>query len=324
MGIAELFKKKPKQGPGFGIIESYNVADNLGEIRLAGGALLRFGKTACNGFEPAIGVKVHVVSVGAHPRGGRRAESVIVDPEDTEYAKKVAARDSEAAPAAHPERHPLPKRRIDIDLQRRLENIGAVNVLVRGGRDPAQLYLAVNVNGEGVIDAHRPSVDFRFDVERIASERWRFAARIDEPTAFGRFWLELNLPEIPALDPATFDMSHSPCLRMAISKPPECERDPLARSWFLLHWRVDGGMEEASLDSSLDVEVVVMGALLARMPHAYGLTGAAEQWVLLKCSRGEECIFLGLDLSTGTGEVFPRRHDVNSYRLALDFLRTFT
>jgi hypothetical protein len=325
MGIADLFKKKPKQGPECGIIESYNVADNIGEIRMVAGTLLRFGKTACKGFEPAMGVKVHVVAVGPHPRGGQRAESVVLDPGDTDYAKKVAVRDSQAAPAPPlPERPPLPKRPIDIELLRRLGNIGAVNVLVRGGRDPAQLYLAVNVNGEGVVEGNRPAVGFRFDVERIASEHWRIMARIDEPTAFCRFWLDLNLPEIPALDPATFDMSNSPGFRMAISKPPECERDPLARSWFLLAWRVEGGMEESSLDSSLHVDAVVMGVELTRLPHAYGLTGAEDHWVLLKCSRRDEAFFIALDLSTGAGEVFPRRYDVNSYRLALDFLRTFT
>jgi hypothetical protein len=325
VGIADLFKRKPKRSPEFGIIESYNVADNIGEIRLAAGALLRFGKTACKGFEPAMGVKVHVVAVGPHPRGGQRAESVVLDPEDTEYAKRVAARDSQAAPAAPlPELPPLLKRPIDVELLRRLGNIGAVNVLVRGGHDPAQLYLAVNVNREGVVEESRPAVGFRFDVERIASEHWRIVARIDEPTTSCRFWLDLNLPEIPALDPASFDMSNSPGFRMVVSKAPECEREPLTRSGFLLAWRVEGGMEESSLDSSLHVDAAVMGVELTRMPHAYGLTGAEEHWVLLKCSRRDECFFIGLDLSTGAGEVFPRRYDVNSYRLALDFLRTFT
>jgi hypothetical protein len=323
MGIADLFRKKPK--PESGTIESYDVADNLGEIRLTNGAILRFGKTACKDFEPAIGVKVQVVAVGPHPRGGQRAESVVLDPADMEYAQKVAARDSRAVqPAPLPPAPPLPKRAIDAVLLRRLGNIAAVNILVRGGHDPAQLYLAVNLDAAGVVDANRPTVTFRFDVERIASEAWRIMARIKEPTASCRFSLDLALPEMHPLDPATFDMSNSPSLRMSISTPPECERDPLARGWFLLAWRVEGGMEESSLDSALHLDTVVMGIELTRMSHAYGLTEPDGHWVLLKCTRGDEGFFIGLDLSTGAGEVFPRRYDVNSYRLALDFVRTFT
>lgn len=323
MGIADLFRKKPK--PESGTIESYEVADNLGEIRLASGAILRFGKTACKDFEPAIGVKVHVVAVGPHPRGGQRAESVVLDPAGTEYAQKVAARDRRAVqPAPPPPAPPLPKRAIDAELLRRLGSIASVNILVRGGHDPAQLYLAVNLNAQGVVDANRPTVTFRFDVERISSEAWRIMARLKEPTAFCRFSLDLALPEMPPLDPATFDMSNSPSVRMSISTPPECERDPLARGLFLLAWRVEGGMEESSLDSALHLDTVVMGIELTRMPHAYGLTEPDGHWVLLKCTRGDEGFFIGLDLSTGVGEVFPRRYDVNSYRLALDFVRTFT
>ena len=83
-------------------------------------------------------------------------------------------------------------------------------------------------------------------------------------------------------------------------------------------------MDEPSIESALGVDAVAMGTELTRMPHAYVLAEPDQHWVLLKCSREDQSVFLALDLDAGEGEIFPRRHDVNSYRLALDFLRTFT
>lgn len=328
MGLLDLFKKRAKGAMKAGVIESYRVADNVGEIRLAQGSVLRFGRTACKNFEPAVGVRVYVESIGLHPLGGERAEAIVRDPADSDYERRVAVRDSESAPPLQvPRQEPvtLPTRDIDRDFLNRLSNIAAVNTLVRDGQDPERLVLAVNVDAEGTIDGDRPTVAFRFDIERTHQDQWRLLAGIDDATAYCRFWLDLKLPEAPPLDPATFDIAHTPGFEMTISMPPEYERSPLARMAFLLAWRVEGGMETPSLDAPMTVDVTVMGVELARQPHAYSFTGHPdEHWTLLKCHRGDQAFFIGLDLSTGAAEVFPRRHDVQSYQLVLDFLRTFT
>jgi hypothetical protein len=137
--------------------------------------------------------------------------------------------------------------------------------------------------------------------------------------------MDLDLPEMPLMDPATFDMSNSPGFSLVFSKPPDHERSPMARSVFLLSWRVDGGMESPSLEGPLAVDVTVMGVELTRLDYAYVPTKQPNQhWVLLKVHRAEQSFWLGLDLATGDGEVFPRRGEIESYKLALDFLCTFT
>ncbi len=200
-----------------------------------------------------------------------------------------------------------------------------MNTLVRGGQDPERLFLAANLGGEGKLDADRPTMRFRFDVQRLESDRWRLAAGIDEATASCRFWMDLDLPEMPLMDPETFDMGNSPGFPLTFSNPPDHERSPLARSAFLLSWRVDGGMDSPSLEVPLEVNVTVMGVELTNLDHSYVPTKEPnQQWVLLKCHRGEQSFWLGLDLSTGAGEVFPRRGEVESYQLALEVLCTFT
>ncbi|MDC0708506.1 suppressor of fused domain protein [Stigmatella sp. ncwal1] len=80
MSLFDWFKKKkpepvsaPAQGVlpvGEGEIIEYAVADSTGAIRLEGGALLRFGRSACRGFEPTLGAKVLVRQSGPSPFGG--------------------------------------------------------------------------------------------------------------------------------------------------------------------------------------------------------------------------------------------------------------
>lgn len=220
---------------------------------------------------------------------------------------------------------PLPTRPIDADLLKRLGNIAAANTLVRGGQDPEQLLLAINLGKEEKIDGDRPTMKFRFDVERVGPDHWRLDAGIDGSVAYCRFSMELGLPELPRMDPATFDMANSPGFPLTFSKPADHERSPVARSAFLMAWRVAGGMESASRETPLSVHVTVMGVELTRLDYAYVPTKQPNQhWVLLKCHRGEQSFWLGLDLSTGVGEVFPRRGEIESYKLALDFLFTFT
>ncbi len=236
---------------------------------------------------------------------------------DSTHEKKVEARDSEPAP--------LPSRPIDAELLKRLGNIAAANTLVRGGQDPERLLLALNLDRDGKIDGDRPTMRFRFDVQRTGPDQWRLTAGIDDAVAYCRFSMGLDLPEIPAMDPATFDMSKCLGFPLTFSMPADHERSPLARSAFLLAWRVEGGMDSPSLESSLTVDGSVMGVELTRLDYAYVPTVQPNQhWVLLKCLRGEQSFWLGLDLSVGAGEVFPRRGEVESYTLALDLLCTFT
>lgn len=327
MGLFDVFKKKKAETPvpeaRGGKIESYSVADNVGAVRLSSGELLRFGRSACHGFDPAVGVQVLVQSAAL---GGERVQVMVRDPSDANYEQHVAARNAAAAPAPplRPQ-PPLSTRPIDPDLLTRLGNIAAANTLVRGGQDPERLALATNVNGEGKVDADRPTMRFNFDVQRAGPDKWDLAAGIDDATAYCRFSLGFDLPELPLIDPATFDMANSPGFQLVVSKPADHERSPLARGAFLLSWRVDGGIEAPSIETPLQLNVTVMGIELTRLPHAYVPTVRPnEHWVLLKCHRGEQSFWLGLDLSTGAGEVFPRRGELESYKLALDFLYTFT
>lgn len=229
------------------------------------------------------------------------------------------------SPAAAPQAGAsLPGRPIDADLLTRLGNIAAANTLVRGGQDPERLILASNVDNEGKIDRNRPTMKFRFEVNRVGDDQWHLAAGIDDATAYCRFSMDLVLSELPLLDPATFDMANAPGFPITFSKPAEHERSPLARSAFLLAWRVDGGMTSPS-EQPLRLDVNVMGVELTNLGYAYVPTKQANQhWVLLKCQRGAQSFWLGLDLSTGMGEVFPRRGEIESYKLALNFLCTFT
>ncbi|QSQ26184.1 hypothetical protein JY651_15155 [Pyxidicoccus parkwayensis] len=123
-----------------------------------------------------------------------------------------------------------PARPIDVELLRRLERISAVSAHVHGGQDPEQISLAIHLDDAGNIDADRPAMGFRVDVERVGPDQWRLAAGIDDAVASCRFWMDLEVPEVPALDPATFDMNQLPALPLRISKPPDHVRNPLARS----------------------------------------------------------------------------------------------
>lgn len=328
MGLLDLFKKKPNPAPlaRAGVIASYNVADNVGSVRLDSGEQLRFGRSACQAFEPAEGVRVLVQATQPSSLGGERVQVMARDPSDGAYERKVAARDSAAEPPPPmPQPAPLPIRPIDAELLKRLGNIAAANTVVRGGQDPERLFLATNLDNEGKIDGDRPTMKFRFDVKRVGEDQWHLASGIDDATAYCRFSMDIALPEMPLMDPATFDMANSPGFPLKFSKPADHERSPLARSAFLLSWRVDGGMDSPSLEAPLQVDATVMGVELTRLDYAYVPTKQPNQhWVLLKCHRGEQSFWLGLDLSTGVGEVFPRRGEIESYKLALDFLCTFT
>jgi len=209
------------------------------------------------------------------------------------------------------------------DLRARLDRIAVVNNQVRAGRDPATLGLAVNVDSAGTVDGVRPTMSFEFTLSILGPGQWRVDAVIDDPVAHCRFWIDLaafDIPDAPSVDP-----EKAPQVRVIVQKPPEHVRSPLARMAWLLAWRVEGGDDNPSRHDPLAISATVMGIDLCMKPHVYLYTGAKnERWVLLKCNRGAQSFFIGLNVAAGVGEVFPRRKDVESYQLAMDFLCTFT
>jgi hypothetical protein len=101
MGFFDRFRSKPPAVPAspqtaepntpvHARIESFGVADAVGSLVLADGTSLRFGRSACKGFEPVIGTRVLVTEV-KHQWGAWRAVSVTLD--DATYADLLAARD---------------------------------------------------------------------------------------------------------------------------------------------------------------------------------------------------------------------------------------
>jgi hypothetical protein len=69
------------------VVETFDRADGLGTLRLADGASIRFGRSACTGeFIPAEGLPVRVVEVGPHPLGGWRAISVVALQDTTQHS----------------------------------------------------------------------------------------------------------------------------------------------------------------------------------------------------------------------------------------------
>jgi hypothetical protein len=75
-------------------IQSYMLADGVGVLELAGGGTLRFGRSACAGFEPVVGAAVVVTQVVSDPRGWK-ARAVSLDPAEEGYDALLAARDAE-------------------------------------------------------------------------------------------------------------------------------------------------------------------------------------------------------------------------------------
>ena len=57
-------------------ITTFSEADQVGRLRVASGEDLRFGRSACQGFIPVVGMEVFVTVVGDHPLGGRKALKV--------------------------------------------------------------------------------------------------------------------------------------------------------------------------------------------------------------------------------------------------------
>lgn len=76
--------------PVHAMIESFVVVDGVGSLVLDDGTSLRFGASACKGFEPVVGTRV-LVTEAKHQWGAWRAVSVTLD--DATYTDLLAARD---------------------------------------------------------------------------------------------------------------------------------------------------------------------------------------------------------------------------------------
>ncbi len=107
MGLFDWFKKTsaPTKAappastappPGPGVIEAFDLANATGTVRLDDGTSLRFGRSACKGFEPVAGARVRVGDVGPHPLGGHRALDIDLDPNSEVYDALLAERDDAA------------------------------------------------------------------------------------------------------------------------------------------------------------------------------------------------------------------------------------
>jgi hypothetical protein len=75
-------------------IESYVLADAVGILELPDGRRVRFGRTACKGFEPVVGSEVVLEEVVGDARGWK-AKFVTLDPSDQNYDSRLNARNEQ-------------------------------------------------------------------------------------------------------------------------------------------------------------------------------------------------------------------------------------
>lgn len=80
--------------PARGRITSIDIVDGVGSITLTSGGEVRFGATACKGFEPVVGVAVQIEEVAPGPRG-LRAKVIRLDDREGAYDTLLAARNKQ-------------------------------------------------------------------------------------------------------------------------------------------------------------------------------------------------------------------------------------
>lgn len=80
--------------PARGVIATYIVVDAVGMLHLRTGEQIRFGRSACKGFEPVVGAAVVVEEAAADARGWK-AKTINLDRAIEGYDGLLAARDSE-------------------------------------------------------------------------------------------------------------------------------------------------------------------------------------------------------------------------------------
>ncbi len=76
-GSGEQNESSPPKTPARGKITQFDGADGVGDITLEDGTALRFGRSACKGFDPILSAQVEVTEVGPHRLGGHRAKRVV-------------------------------------------------------------------------------------------------------------------------------------------------------------------------------------------------------------------------------------------------------
>ncbi len=113
MGLFDRFTRKPTAPPPplaplvalpvSAQIASFDVTDAVGTLVLDASTRLRFGRSACHGFEPVVGAKVSVREVEPS-RFGPRATRLELDPDDADYDRLLRERDAKAG--IHPEEQP--------------------------------------------------------------------------------------------------------------------------------------------------------------------------------------------------------------------------
>jgi hypothetical protein len=75
-------------------IATFVIADAVGTLALESGEALRFGRSACKGFEPVVGASVIVEEVASDPRGWK-ARVVKLATADASYDALLSARDAQ-------------------------------------------------------------------------------------------------------------------------------------------------------------------------------------------------------------------------------------
>jgi hypothetical protein len=93
-------------------ITEFNALDEVGRMQAANGVEVRFGRCACQGFSPSVGLDVFVTAIGDHPRGGKRALKVRLTPTSERELRITAER--EAADAARQAAEAAARRREQI------------------------------------------------------------------------------------------------------------------------------------------------------------------------------------------------------------------
>ena len=105
MGLFDRFSRKPTAPPPAMLppldlpvaarIVSFDVTDAVGSLMLDASSRIRFGRSACRGFEPVVGARVRVMAVEPS-RFGPRATQIELDAGDTDYDDLLRKRDERA------------------------------------------------------------------------------------------------------------------------------------------------------------------------------------------------------------------------------------
>lgn len=104
MGLFDRFTRKPTAPPPAlpaistpvsAQVVSFDVTDAVGNLMIDATTRVRFGRSACHGFEPVVGAKVRILAIEPS-RFGPRATKVELEPGDLEYDRLLRERDSQA------------------------------------------------------------------------------------------------------------------------------------------------------------------------------------------------------------------------------------